>query len=258
MTLELCLLAAAAFLAGLVDAIAGGGGLVQLPALLAVFPEAPVATLFGTNKGASIWGTAIAASQYLRRVAPCWPLLRGALPAALVASWWGARSVAALPTALVRPAVLAGLVAVAVYTFMHRDLGAASGPRWRPQQLHWLGVLLGGAIGFYDGIFGPGTGTFLMFALVRFFGHDFLQASAHAKLINLVTNLGALACFVGEGHFWWQAALSMAVANMAGAMTGSRLALRGGAVLVRRVFLCVVVMLVAKLGVDLFLSSAAR
>ena len=249
--LELGLLATAAFLAGTVDAIAGGGGLVQLPALLAVHPEAPVATLFGTNKGASVWGTAAAASQYVRRVALSRPLLGGALPAALAAAWLGARSVALLPTQLVRPAVLAGLVLVAAYTFLRPALGAAPGVRRSPFGEFSLGLVLGAGIGFYDGIFGPGTGTFLVFTLVRGFGHDFLAASAHAKLINLATNVGALGFFIPLGHFWWHVALAMATANVAGAFAGSRLALRGGAPLVRRVFLGVVCTLIVKLGLDL-------
>ena len=110
--LELGLLAAAAFFAGLVDAIAGGGGLVQLPALLAVHPDAPVATLFGTNKGASIWGTGVAAAQYGKRVRPSRDLLVGAVPAALLMSWLGARAVAALPAHLLRPVVLLALLVV--------------------------------------------------------------------------------------------------------------------------------------------------
>ena len=249
--LELGLLATAAFLAGLVDAIAGGGGLVQLPALLAVFPEAPVATLFGTNKGASVWGTAMAASAYARRVALSRALLGGALPAALAAAWLGARSVALLPTHIVRPAVLTGLVLVAAYTFLRPALGSESGARRPPASELWLGAALGAGIGFYDGIFGPGTGTFLVFALVRGFGHDFLTASAHAKLINLATNLGALGFFIPRGYFWWQVALAMALANVAGAFAGSRLAVHGGAPLVRRVFLSVVCMLIVKLVLDL-------
>ena len=249
--LEMGMLVVAAFLAGMVDAIAGGGGLVQLPALLAVHPEAPVATLFGTNKGASVWGTAMAASQYVRRVALSWALLCGAVPAALATAWLGARSVALLPTQFVRPAVLAGLVLVAAYTFLRPALGSKTGPRLAPRRELGLGAALGAGIGFYDGIFGPGTGTFLVFALVRGFGHDFLAASAHAKLINLATNLGALGFFIPRGYLWWEVALGMALANVAGAFAGSRFALHGGAPLVRRVFLGVVCMLIVKLVLDL-------
>lgn len=249
--LEIFLLGLAAFLAGLVDAIAGGGGLVQLPALMAVHPEAPLATLFGTNKGASVWGTAMAASQYLRRVVLSRSLLLGALPAALLASWVGARSVSLLPADILRPAVLVALVLVATYTFLRPELGTRPAAQRRPQREALFGAGLGAGIGYYDGIFGPGTGTFLVFALVRVVGFDFLAASAHAKLINLATNLGALGYFVAQGHIWWQVAFAMAAANVAGSMVGSRLALRGGALLVRRVFLGVVCALIVKLGLDL-------
>ena len=219
MTLELTLLALAAFAAGLVDAVAGGGGLLQLPALFAVYPEAHAATLFGTNKGASVWGTAAAVSQ--------------------------------LPAAWLRPGVLVTLVLVAVYTLRRRELGLHHAPRLAGGREALAGAALGAGIGFYDGIFGPGTGSFLVFALVRGFGYDFLHASATAKLINVATNVAALTLFAGTGHVWWQTAGVMAVCNVAGSLVGSHAALRGGAVFVRRLFLLVTSALILKMGVDL-------
>jgi uncharacterized protein len=247
---ELIFLAAAALFAGFVDAVAGGGGLVQLPALFATLPETPAATLFGTNKAASIWGTATAASQYLRRVRLPPALLLSALPAALLGAWSGASTVSMLPPAAIRPAVLVLLVGVAVYTFRRRELGIAHAPRWRGRRLLPAAVATGLLLGFYDGVFGPGTGAFLIFVFVRLFGYDFLHASAAAKLVNLATNAAALAFFAGHGHLLWAAAGLMAVCNVAGAVIGSRAALRFGAGFVRRVFLGVVALLVARIAWD--------
>ncbi len=251
MTVELTLLALAAFAAGLVDAVAGGGGLLQLPALFAVYPEAHAATLFGTNKGASVWGTAAAALQYGRRVRLPRACLLGALPTALLFAWAGAAAVSQLPAAWLRPGVLVTLVLVAVYTLRRRELGLHHAPRLAGGREALAGAALGAGIGFYDGIFGPGTGSFLVFALVRGFGYDFLHASATAKLINVATNVAALTLFAGTGHVWWQTAGVMAVCNVAGSLVGSHAALRGGAVFVRRLFLLVTSALILKMGLDL-------
>lgn len=254
MTLELLLLALAAFFAGFVDAVAGGGGLVQLPALLAMYPDTPVASLFGTNKGASVWGTAAAAARYARRVRLPWHCLAGALPAALLGAWWGARAVSLVSTPWLRPAILVALVAVGVYTLQRRDLGLRQAPRWTGRREALAGAGVGAALGFYDGIFGPGTGAFLVFVLVRGFGYDFLHAAAGAKLINVATNVAALTFFVGAGQILWPVSLVMAGTNVAGALLGSRAALRGGAPFVRVVFLGVVAALVLKMAVDCWLA----
>ena len=244
------MLGIAALFAGFVDAVAGGGGLVQLPALFAVLPDTAAATLFGTNKAASIWGTATAARQYLARVRLPRAVLAWALMAALLGAWLGARTVSLLPPTLIRPAVLALLVAVAVYTFRRRDLGNAHTPRLQGRVALAAATATGFGLGFYDGVFGPGTGAFLIFVFVRIFGYDFLHASAAAKLVNFATNAAALVFFVGHGHVLWPVAALMAVCNMAGAVVGSRAALRHGAPFVRRVFLCVVCLLIARLAAD--------
>jgi len=248
---DLLLLAAAALFAGFVDAVAGGGGLVQLPALFVVLPEASAATLFGTNKGASIWGTATAAIQYLQRVRLPRGVLFAALAAALPGAWLGAHTVAALPPASLRPLVLVLLVVVALYTFRRRALGSTHAPRLAGRVATVAGALTGFGLGFYDGLFGPGTGAFLIFVFVRIFGYDFLHASAAAKLVNFATNLAALSFFAGHGHLLWRVAALMAVCNVAGAMIGSRVALQRGAGFVRQVFLGVVCVLIAKIAWDL-------
>ncbi|MBL8486450.1 MAG: TSUP family transporter [Rhodocyclaceae bacterium] len=246
------LLAATALFAGFVDAVAGGGGMVQVPALLSAFPAESPATLFGTNKGASIFGTANAALRYARRIAVPWRLAAPAAGAAFVSSWLGAAAVAWLPREVLRPLILVLLVAVTAYTALRKDMGM--GPAAAPPR---PGVALpaaaaGAVLGFYDGFFGPGAGSFLIFVFVRFFALDFLRASAVAKVVNVATNAAALLYFAPTGHVLWGLALTMAVFNVAGATVGSRLAISRGSGFVRGVFLLVSAVLIAKFGYDTF------
>ena len=244
------LLLAAGFGAGFIDAVAGGGGLVQLPMLLAVFPTAPLATLFGTNKLASIWGTLAAATQYTRRVRLPWVTLAAALPTALICAWLGARAVSVLPSASVRPVVLLLLVLVALYTFTRRNLGLRHRPRLSAAAEAASAALIGAFLGFYDGLFGPGTGAFLVFLFVRGLGYDFLHASAAAKIVNVATNLAALAFFLPHAQVLWLPAGLLAVSNLLGSLLGAHYALRHGSEFVRRVFLAVVILLILKLTRD--------
>ena len=244
----------AAFFAGFVDAVAGGGGLIQVPALLGAMPEQATATLFGTNKVASIFGTASATWRYLRRVSIPWRLVGGAAISAFVFSFIGAACVAWFPVHVVRPAVFVLLIAVIGYTLLQPTLGladASASIAVEPDSRNG-GFLFGSAMGFYDGFFGPGTGSFLIFGFVRWFGMDFLRASASAKVVNLATNAAALTFFVPTGHVLWAVGLGMAAVNVIGAQVGTRVALRGGSVWVRRAFLLVSTALVIKVGLDVF------
>lgn len=247
---DLLFLLPAAFLAGLVDAVVGGGGLIQIPALFVVLPEAAPATIFGTNKLSSICGTLSATVRYVRRVQVPWRLALLAAAAAFVFSFFGAMSVVLLPKAWARPLILVLLVAVAVYTFVRKDFGQVDSGLMHGRR-HWFGaLLLGAGIGFYDGFFGPGTGSFLLFLFVRFFGLDFLRATSAAKIVNLSTNASALLYFGPTGHVLWLLALGMAVCNVAGAQLGSVLALRHGSGFVRKLFLFVVIVLIVKFAWD--------
>lgn len=244
------LLGAAAFFAGLVDAVVGGGGLIQIPALFAAFPAALPATLFGTNKLAAIVGTASAAIQYARRVRIPWNVAAPGAFAALIGSWFGARAVAYLSPDLLKPVILLLLVLVAVYTFVRKDFGARSG-EVPPGHAAGAAVLIGLGIGFYDGFFGPGTGSFLIFLFVRVLGMDFLRASVTAKILNVATNFAAITFFALNVALLWQVAVVMALCNLTGAVIGSRLALRHGAGFVRHVFLAVVCVLIGKMVFDI-------
>ncbi len=246
------LLLPAAFVAGAVDAVVGGGGLIQIPALFAAQPGAAAATLFGTNKCASVFGTANAAWRYARQIAMPWATILPAAGAAFVFSYLGAAAVAWLPKAAVRPLILALLVGAALYTLRRKDFGQQHRPRHGGFREIAYATLLGAGIGFYDGFFGPGTGSFLIFLFVRGFGFDFLHASAAAKIVNVATNLAALAYFVPHGYLLPGLGLGMALANVAGSTAGTRLALRHGSAFVRRVFIGVVALLIVKFACDTF------
>ena len=252
--MELLIVSLASLLAGFVDAIVGGGGLILVPALFAVFPTTAPATLFGTNKGASIWGTGVATTQYARRVEMRWRALLPAAAAGFGGSLAGAWLVTLVDPGFLRKALPFVLLAVLVYTLVKKDLGRHHAPRFTGAAETWVACCIGLVVGFYDGFFGPGTGSFLVFLFVRWLGYDFLNASASAKLLNTATNLSALGLFAWKGHVWWHFALTMAVANVLGSVLGTRLALRHGAGFVRVVFIAVVSVLILKTGFDAFLK----
>lgn len=249
------ILTLASLFAGFVDAIVGGGGLVLVPALFGVYPGAAPATLFGTNKGAAVWGTGWATLQYARRVQLPWDALLPASAAALVGSFIGAWTVTVIEPTGLRRALPFILLAVLIYTLARKDLGRAHAPRHRGRAQALLASAIGAVIGFYDGFFGPGTGSFFVFLFVRVLGFDFLHASASAKLLNTATNVAALVLFASKGHVWWHLAGAMAVANVVGSLLGTRLALRHGAGFVRGVFVCVVTALIAKSAWDGYLGA---
>ena len=251
--MELLIISLASLLAGLVDSIVGGGGLILVPALFATFPSAHPATLFGTNKSASVWGTAIATVQYSRRVQMRWAALMPATVAGFAGAFAGAWVVTVIDPGFLRKLLPLILLAVLVYTLARKDLGRTHAPRFAGSLEKWLAAAIGAVIGFYDGFFGPGTGSFLVFLFVRLLGYDFLNASASAKLVNTATNLAALILFAAKGHVWWHFMVAMALANVAGSLLGTRLALKHGAGFVRGVFIVVVSALILKTGYDAFL-----
>ena len=241
-------LCVAAFVAGAVDAIVGGGGLIQLPALLLFAPGgAPIHSL-ATNKLASVVGTAAAVRGYARRVRIDWAHALPMAAAALGGSVIGARLAAALPSRVLSVVVLVALVAVGLYTWRRPELGVRHAPRFGRR--HQLPVMASGGllIGSWDGLAGPGTGSFLVFWLVGVVGFGFLEASATAKVVNTATNLGALLVFVPAGAVLYGLGAAMALANLAGSLCGARLALARGSGFVRRVFLLVVAVLVVGLA----------
>ena len=253
-TMEWLIVSLASLLAGFVDSIVGGGGLILVPTLFAVFPTTHPATLFGVNKGASVWGTAAAGVQYARRVNLRWSALLPAAAASFAGALAGAWLVTAISPDFLRKALPLVLLAVLLYTLVKKDLGRHHRPRLSGRTETAVACGIGGVLGFYDGFFGPGTGSFLVFLFVRWLGYDFLHASASAKLLNTASNLAALALFAYKGHVWWHFALSLALANVLGSLLGTRLALKHGAGFVRLVFIGVVGVLILKTGYDAFLK----
>ena len=244
----------ASLLAGFVDAIVGGGGLVMVPALFAAFPGAPPATLLGTNKAVSVWGTSMATWQYSRRVQIRWSAMLPAAAAGFAGSFAGAWAVTLMSGDFLRKLLPLVLLGVLLYTLAKKDLGRHHTPRFAGRTEVLVAGSIGLLIGFYDGFFGPGTGSFFVFLFVRLLGYDFLNASASAKLLNVATNLAAITLFAIKGHVWWKIGLTMAVANVLGSLIGTRLALKHGAGFVRGVFVVVVSALILKTGYDAFLK----
>jgi uncharacterized membrane protein YfcA len=237
------LLMLAAFTAGFIDAIAGGGGLVTVPALLAA--GLPPHIALGTNKGQAIWGTAAALANFARRGWIDRRTVPGRFAAGFVGSCAGAALVLVLSPEVLRPVVLVLLVAVAAVLAFRPTVEPTPRPRTAA-----AGVAIALALGLYDGFFGPGMGTFLVVGFVLVLGHTLTRATAEAKVVNFASNLAALGVFTWQGTVLWSVALPMAAAQLVGGLAGSQVALRGGDRLVRRVLLGVVAALVAKLAWD--------
>lgn len=244
----------AAFSAGWIDAVIGGGGLIQLPALLLIPGITPVQAL-ATNKLASVFGTATSSVTYARKIRPS---LKQVVPMAVIAllSAVGGASLAAyLPADVFTPVIVVALLVVLLITLLKPSLGSVT--KLTPVTRHRIvvGAVIGLVIGFYDGLLGPGTGTFLVISLVAFIGLDFLQASAQAKIVNFATNVGALILFIPYGAVLWQLGLVLAAANAAGGFLGARTALARGARFIRMLFIGVVGALILKLGYDMLATA---
>ncbi len=248
--MDIVLVSLMSALAGFVDAVVGGGGLILVPALFATYPNAHPATLLGTNKSASVWGTLFAAWQYNRRVQLAWRALLVASLLAFAGSWAGAYLLTLVSPQYLRQALPALLIGLLAYTLWNKQLGQTHAPRFAPRKQAVYMAAIGAVIGFYDGFFGPGTGSFLVFLLVKVLGFDFLQASAHSKVLNLFSNLAAVILLASQGHVWWQVGIPLALANVVGSVLGSRMALRHGTVFVRWLFMLVVTALAVKTAHD--------
>ncbi len=248
----LLLLCGFSFLAGFVDAIAGGGGLIQLPACLILFPTAPLIDIIGTNKMASFFGTTVAAARFSRSVRLDWHIIGPAAAVAFVFSMIGSRTVSILNPGVLRPVVLGLLIVAAIYVYVVKDIGLEHRPKHGKARGRWLGIIVGAALGFYDGFFGPGTGSFLILIFASLFGFEFLVASGSAKVINCATNLASVIYFVIAGKIIYRLAIPMAVCNILGSIVGAHLAILKGSRFVRVVFLIIVAGLIAKLGHDMY------
>jgi uncharacterized protein len=248
MLLALCCFA---FLAGFIDAMVGGGGLIQLPAFFILQPHLSLVQTLATNKTASFFGTSVSAFRYVKKVSLDWKHLSLIIITALVGSFAGALLVSFLHKEQFMPFIISALATVLLYTLIKRDLGLHHEVKQLSKARYYVYALgTGLLIGVYDGLIGPGTGSFLIFAFVVLFGYNFLHASANAKVINLVTNIGALIFFIFKGNVVWNIAIPVAIANMLGSYTGTHLALRKGSGFIRIFFILVVTALIIKLASD--------
>jgi uncharacterized membrane protein YfcA len=240
-TEQLALLCAAAFAAGFVDAIVGGGGLIQTPAALVLLRAHPVAAIIGSTKIPSFSGTLFAAIQYVKKVQIRYGLLLVMCVLAFFASFGGSQLLTVVSNGFMKPVLLVVLTGVAIYTYVKKDFGQLQAVERSPSQELWYAVGISSILGFYDGFIGPGTGSFLILAFVSLLGFDFLHASAYAKLVNLATNIGSIILFTLKGKIIWMAAIPMAFCNAAGGMIGARLAIAKGNRFIRIFFLVIVI-----------------
>jgi uncharacterized protein len=244
-----------AFLAGLIDSIVGGGGLIQLPALLVFLPNTAIPLIFGTNKLSSIAGTSAAAIHYFQQVKIDWSIVLISTTTAFTCSFIGASTVSIINPALMRPLVLLLLILVAIHTWFKKDFGSQHIVKVQGAKQSVYAAIIGSLLGFYDGFFGPGTGSFLIFAFISVLGFDFLRASASAKVVNFSTNLAATIYFAAHSHIIYSIALPMAVCNIIGAIMGAKLAIAKGSAFVRVLFIAVVLLLIVKLAYDIFFNK---
>lgn len=242
----------ASFAAGFIDAIVGGGGLVQTPILFMVFPNYPVATLLGTTKLPSFSGTAVSLYQYAKHVEIKWRLLIWIALSAFCAAMFGSMLVSEISNEVFKPIILVALIAVAIYTYTKKNFGQHEEKELSFANALLRGITAGLIIGFYDGFIGPGTGSFLVLMFISVLGFDFMHASAHAKSVNLATNSASILYFTLSGHFIIELAIPMAVCNMLGGFTGTRFALLRGNQFIRIFFLLIVCATILRFAFDVF------
>jgi len=251
-TLTLILLCIAAFSAGFVDAIVGGGGLIQTPAALVLLPDLPVSTVIGSIKIPSFSGTFFAARQYLKRVQLNWRITFLMCITAFMAAFAGSQLLTVVSNRYMKPVIFIVLILVAIYTYTKKDFGQQVHKKHSSTSILWLSLLISLVIGFYDGFIGPGAGSFLVLAFIAILGFDFLQASANAKIVNLSTNLGSIVLFLLKGSILWTVAIPMAISNAIGGMIGASVAVKKGNQFIRIFFLIIVTATLIRFGYDVF------
>ncbi len=234
------------FCAGLIDSIVGGGGLVSTPAMLNLHPGLHILQLIGTQRTSSIFGTGVAAWNYLRRIRIERRVLVPACVAALSASALGMQLAKRIDGEVLKWVVLSICVVLAVYTAVRRDLGLREERRFHPRHEALAAASIGAATGFYNGLIGPGTGTIMVFAFVSVLGLDFLKSSAVSKSANVAADLSSWTVLAIGGYVLWTLALPLILGNMIGSYLGSHLAIRRGQGFVRAVFLVIVLALIAR------------
>ena len=250
--LNYILLFSFAFIAGFIDSVVGGGGLIQLPAMLIFFPALSVPSLMGTNKFAAFSGTTIAAIRYSRETEVPWKSVWPAVATALIFSFLGAHVISAINKDYIKLLVLVLLIAVMIYTVLKKNFGLHHAPRLDSLKTIIYSLFTGAVLGFYDGFFGPGTGSFLIIIFISLFGFNFLIASASSKIVNCATNISALCYFVFTNQVHYEIAIPVAIFNMSGSYLGSTMAIKKGSIFVRSLFIIIVSTMIVKFAYDIF------
>ncbi|MEQ1747488.1 MAG: sulfite exporter TauE/SafE family protein [Saprospiraceae bacterium] len=250
--MELYILCAFAFLAGLIDSIVGGGGLVQIPAFFILYPQLSVPNVIGTNRLASAVGTSVAAWNYAKSVKIPWKTVLWAGGAAALFSYLGATVQSLLPSSVLKPIMLILIIVIAVYTYRKKDFGQEERLRVAPEKIAWWAAGIGAVLGFYNGFVGPGTGSLLVFGFVSVIGYSFLSSSAISKIVNVVADASSLIFFLSHKYVLFHLALPMMACNVAGSYVGSRMAVLRGSSFIRKVFLVVVAGIVVRFAWDVF------
>jgi hypothetical protein len=253
-TYIIILLCIASFFAGFVDAIVGGGGLIQTPVALILLPNVAVSSIIGSLKIPAFSGTSFAARQYLKKVTMNWKLLIIMAIVAFVSAFLGSTLLTYVSNDFMKPLLFVVLILIAIYTFMKKNFGSHQAKNLSESDLLFYGILMSIVIGFYDGFIGPGTGSFLVLGFVAILGFDFLHASANAKMVNLATNFGSICLFVLKGKIIWAIAIPMAVCNALGGFIGAKLAIKKGNGFIRIFFLIVVIETLIRFGYDVFIN----
>lgn len=248
------LLCLASFIAGFIDAIVGGGGLIQTPAALILLPNISVAHVIGTLKIPAFSGTSIATYQFLKKVKINWKLFGIMALVSFVFAYIGSSLLNVMKNDFMKPVLFIILVLLLIYTYLKKDFGQFQISKLSKKRQYIYTMLICVVIGFYDGFIGPGTGSLLIMAFIAILGFDFLKASAYAKLVNLATNIGSITLFVIKGKIIWAVAIPMAICNALGAWIGARLAISKGNGFIRVLFLVIVGIALLRFGYDVFLK----
>ncbi|MBF6641074.1 TSUP family transporter [Flavobacterium sp. J49] len=253
-TYIIVLLCIASFFAGFVDAIVGGGGLIQTPVAMILMPNLSVASIIGSLKIPAFSGTSFAAFQYLKKVEMNWKLLSIMAVLAFCAAFLGSALLNVVSNDFMKPLLFFILIGLAIYTFKKKNFGQQQDKDHSLKKELAYAVIISLLVGFYDGFIGPGTGSFLVLGFVSILGYDFLHASANAKMVNLATNFGSICLFVLKGKIVWAFAIPMAFCNALGGWVGAKLAIKKGNTFIRKFFLFVVILTLIRFGYDVFLK----
>lgn len=254
MDYHLLLMCCAALLAGFVDSIVGGGGLVQVPALFILFPHFEIPRIIGTNRFSSFMGTAVAGYQYSKKVEIPWRTVIYAGIGAGVMAFLGAKISDIIDEKILKPVILVLMTAIAIYTFTKKDLGQDEMLKFELAKVPLYGLIIGSSAGFYNGFVGPGTGSLLVFGFVSVIGYGFLKASAISKIVNVIADVSSLGYFIVAGYVQYEIAIPMMICNMAGSYFGSKMAILKGNEFVRNFFLVVIFALILRFGWDVLKS----